>query len=184
MSRLCQSHCVAHPCILQICTEASLPSPPCGPRNVFAIELRLHEVSVKKQPQSFHQRCLSLGLLWLLRLLWFLLFVWFVLFFLLFLLFLFFFFFVFFLISCFPCSSWSSCSSRSSCSCCCFRHVQMCMVANHRGALATGALDGRQLLAIEGSKRKSAEAEHSTSNWTEPEKWRQYLRKSPAATAT
>ena len=30
--RLCQSHCDGHPCILQVCTEASLPSPPCGPR--------------------------------------------------------------------------------------------------------------------------------------------------------
>ena len=66
VSRFCQSHCDAYPCILQICTVASLSSPLRGSRNVFAIELRPHEVSVKKQPQSVHQTCLSLVLLLLL----------------------------------------------------------------------------------------------------------------------
>ena len=39
-----QSHGNAHPCIPQVSTEASLPSPPCGPRDVFATEMRPHEV--------------------------------------------------------------------------------------------------------------------------------------------
>ena len=65
VSRFCQSYCDAHPCILQICTESLR-------RNV-----RPHEVSVKKQPQSVHQPCLSLGLLRLLRLLrWWLWWLW------------------------------------------------------------------------------------------------------------
>ena len=50
--------------------------------------------------------------------------------------------------------------------------------------MGRGALDGQQLLAIEGSKNY-AEIGHSTSNWTEFEKKkRQYRRKThPTATA-
>ena len=50
------------------------------------------------------------------------------------------------------------------------------MSTKHHDCLGTGALDGRQLLAIEGSKN-SAETWHSTSNWTECEAWRRYRRK-------
>ena len=64
-----QGHSDAHPCILQICTVASLSSPLRGSRNVFTIDLRQNGVSVKKQPQSVHQTCLSLMLLLLLLLL-------------------------------------------------------------------------------------------------------------------
>ena len=53
------------------CTVAPLPSPPCGPHNVFAIELRPHEVSVKSNTrQSVQQTCLSL--VWWLWWLWWL----------------------------------------------------------------------------------------------------------------
>ena len=49
-------------------------------------------------------------------------------------------------------------------------------------AASTGALDDQQLLANVGSK-KSRRSGHSTSNWTECEKWR-HNRHNPSPTAT
>ena len=49
----------AHPCILQICTVASLSTPLRGSRNVFAIKLRPHGVSVKSNHKVFTKPVLS-----------------------------------------------------------------------------------------------------------------------------
>ena len=64
------------------------------------------------------------------------------------------------------------------CGCGCFRHElkESPCVYPQDAKLCTGALDGQQLLAIEGSKN-SAEIGHSTSKRTECEKWREYCRK-------
>ena len=59
VSRFCQSPIATLiRAYLRYARRRRSPSPPCGPRNVFAIELRPHKGTVKKQPrQSVHQTC-------------------------------------------------------------------------------------------------------------------------------